>query len=191
MREPVTMNDRTEIPEIHAARLRLRAFRASDAADVRRLAGAFEVADTTQTVPHPYPEGAAEQWIAGLAPAWADGTGIAWAITEKAGSALVGAIGLRLTPEHAMAELGYWIGVPHWRRGYATEAGAAVLAFGFARLGLNRIQARHLVRNPASGRVMVKLGMRHEGRLRQATRKYDRFEDLELYARLAGDPKPG
>lgn len=182
------MIDRTAIAELHTDRLRLRAFDDGDAADVRRLAGAFEIADMTQTVPHPYPEGAAEQWIAGLAPAWADGTGIAWAITTKAQGELVGAIGLRLTPEHAMAELGYWIGVPHWGRGYATEAGAAVLAFGFARLGLNRIQARHLVRNPASGRVMAKLGMRHEGRLRQSVRKHDRFEDLELYARLAGDP---
>jgi RimJ/RimL family protein N-acetyltransferase len=181
------MVDRTAIAELHTERLRLRAFDVGDAADVRRLAGAFEIADTTQTVPHPYPEGAAEQWIGGLAPAWADGTGIAWAITTKSKGELVGAIGLRLTPEHAMAELGYWIGVPHWRCGYATEAGAAVLAFGFARLGLNRIQARHLVRNPASGRVMAKLGMRYEGRLRQAARKHDRFEDLELYARLAAD----
>lgn len=184
------MIDRSSIPDLHSARLRLRAFAAGDAADVRRLAGAFEIADTTQTVPHPYPEGAAERWIAGLAPAWADGAGIAWAITTRDSGKLVGAIGLRLTPEHAMAELGYWIGVPHWRRGYATEAGAAVLAFGFDNLGLNRIQARHLLRNPASGRVMAKLGMRHEGRLRQATCKDGRFEDLELYARLAGDPDP-
>lgn len=184
------MIDRSSIPDLHSARLRLRAFAAGDAADVRRLAGAFEIADTTQTVPHPYPEGAAERWIADLAPAWAAGTGIAWAITARAGGNLIGAIGLRLTPEHASAELGYWVGVPFWNRGYATEAAAAVLAFGFGPLRLNRIQARHLVRNPASGRVMAKLGMRHEGRLRQATCKHDRFEDLDLYARLAGDPEP-
>lgn len=182
------MTDRNAIPELHTERLRLRAFTAGDAADVRRLAGAFEIAGTTQNVPHPYPEGAAEQWIAGLSPAWASGAGITWAIAARDAGELVGAIGLRLTPEHAMAELGYWIGVPHWGRGYATEAGATVLDFGFGTLGLNRIQARHLVRNPASGRVMAKLGMRYEGRLRQAAQKNDRFEDLELYARLAGDP---
>lgn len=184
------MVDPGAIPELICNRLRLRAFAAGDAPDVRRLAGAFEIADTTQTVPHPYPEGAAERWIADLAPAWAAGTGIAWAITMLDGGELVGAIGLRLAPEHALADLGYWVGVPYWNRGYATEAGAAVLAFAFGQLGLNRIQARHLPRNPASGRVMVKLGMQFEGRHRQATRKGDRFEDLDVYARLAADPNP-
>ena len=51
-------------------------------------------------------------------------------------------------------------------------------------MGLNRIYAHHFVRNPASGRVMQKLGMTHEGRLRQHVRKWDAFEDLELYGIL-------
>ena len=90
-----------------------------------------------------------------------------------------------LTPAHAVGELGYWIAVSAWGRGYATEAAGALCDFAFGALDLHRIQARHLMRNPASGRVMQKLGMQREGILRGAVRKWDRFEDLALYAVLA------
>ena len=59
-----------------------------------------------------------------------------------------------------------------------------MLSFGFRQLGLNRIYAGHFTRNPASGRVMQKAGMSYEGRLRQHTKKWDAFEDVEIYAVL-------
>jgi RimJ/RimL family protein N-acetyltransferase len=62
-----------------------------------------------------------------------------------------------------------------------------VLDYGFNTLGLARIHASHFTRNPASGRVMQKLGMRHEGSLRQHVRKRDVFEDLEIYAILRSE----
>ena len=160
-----------------------------DAPTVQALAGAWEIADTTLTVPHPYPSGAAEAWIASQAPAWEAGHRGGFAILST-DDTLVGAIGLALTPAHAVGELGYWIAVPAWGRGYATEAACAVCDFGFGALGLHRIQARHLVRNPASGRVMQKLGMQREGVLRGAVRKWDQFEDLALYAVLAPEWRP-
>ena len=172
-------------PELRTERLVLRPFHMTDAADVQRLAGAFEIADMTKTVPHPYPDGAAEAWIASHAPAWDAGVLATFAIVEPPSGNLVGAVGLAIRPEHALAELGYWIGVPFWNRGYATEASHALLDFGFSVLRLHRIQARHLMRNPASGRVMQKLGMTLEGVLRGAQRKWDRFEDLAMYAVLA------
>ncbi|HKG93136.1 MAG TPA: GNAT family protein [Gemmatimonadaceae bacterium] len=89
--------------------------------------------------------------------------------------------------EHARGELGYWVGAGMWGRGYATEAARAVVSFGFATLGLNRIQARHFLRNPASGRVLQKLGMRCEGMHRQAYRRWGRFEDVAVYAILASE----
>ena len=97
---------------------------------------------------------------------------------------MIGAVGLRIEREDQRAELGYWIGRPYWNQGYCTEAARAVLDFGFEQLGLNRIYASHFTRNPASGRVMQKLGMTHEGRLRQHVRKWDAFEDVEVYAVL-------
>ena len=85
------------------------------------------------------------------------------------------------------AELGYWIGKPYWNSGYATEASRAVLKYGFEVLGLNRIHASHFRRNPASGRIMEKIGMKYEGCLRQHFKKWGKFEDLETYGILRSE----
>lgn len=110
-----------------------------------------------------------------------------YAVTDRDDGNLLGAVGLVLQPAHLSAELGYWIGVPYWGRGYATEAAARVMEYGFSALGLNRIEAHHLAGNPASGRVMRKLGMRYEGTLRQKVRKWGRFEDVVMYGLLAAE----
>ena len=90
-----------------------------------------------------------------------------------------------------MGEIGYWVGLPYWNRGYATEASAALLDFGFDVLGLNRILARHITRNPASGRVMQKVGMEFEGISRQHFLARGQFEDVACYAILSSDgPRP-
>jgi ribosomal-protein-alanine N-acetyltransferase len=88
---------------------------------------------------------------------------------------------------HARAELGYWIGVPHWSRGYATEAAQATVEFAFRRLGLNRVYAYHFTTNPASGRVLQKIGMQLEGTRRRHTRKWGEFLDSDMYAVLRDD----
>lgn len=146
-------------PILTTARLLLRPFDPADARTVRQLAGERAIAGTTLAIPHPYPDGAAEQWIATHAPGYAAGTQATFAITLQAADTLIGAIGLLVTPAHACAELGYWIAVPHWGRGFATAAARAILEFGFEKLRLHRIQANHLTRNPASGRVLAKLAM--------------------------------
>jgi RimJ/RimL family protein N-acetyltransferase len=81
--------------------------------------------------------------------------------------------------------------VPFWNRGYATEASAALIAYGFDELGLNRVLARHITRNPASGRVMSKLGMRPEGVMREHIMKGDEPEDIAIYAILRSDRPDG
>ena len=177
-------------PVLTTRRLVLRPFALDDALAVQVLAGAREVAETTLHIPHPYPAGGAEQWIATHPIMWEAGTGMTSAVVDAGTGVLMGAVGLTLTPAHSRAELGYWLGVPYWNRGYATEAAAALVDFGFTQLGLHRIQAHYLTRNSASGRVMQKLGMRSEGVSRHAVRKNDRFEDLEMYAILA-DEWPG
>ena len=65
-----------------------------------------------------------------------------------------------------------------------------MVRYGFEELGLNRIEARHMTRNPASGRVMAKAGMKLEGTLRQQVLKWDSFEDLVIYGILASDLDP-
>jgi RimJ/RimL family protein N-acetyltransferase len=82
------------------------------------------------------------------------------------------------------AELGYWVGKSYWNHGYCTEAARAVVRFAFEDLGLRRVFAQRYRRNPASGRVMQKAGMRHEGTLRQHAVKWDVVDDIEVYGVL-------
>ena len=171
------------LPSIRTERLLLRGFSPADAARVRELAGSREVASTTLSIPHPYEDGIAEAWIEGHPAAWEAGTRLTLAVASES-DGLLGGISLRLVPEHRHGELGYWIGRPYWGLGCATEAAAAVLAIGFGELGLHRVLARHFPRNPASGRVLRKLGMSHEGTMREHVRRWDRFEDLDCYAIL-------
>jgi [ribosomal protein S5]-alanine N-acetyltransferase len=180
----------TPPPTLRTPRLALRPFTARDAADVRRLAGDRAVADTTLNIPHPYEIELAEAWIATHTGGEQAGTSRVFAITLADTGELVGAIGLTIDRRFDRAELGYWIGPGFWNRGYCTEAARAVVAHGFAALGLHRIHATHLTRNPASGRVMQKVGMTHEGRARDHVRKWDRFEDIERYGILAGEWAP-
>jgi RimJ/RimL family protein N-acetyltransferase len=172
------------LPILETARLVLRPFALGDAAEVQRLAGEFAIADTTLNIPHPYEDGMAEAWIGTHDEAFARGERLTLAVTGRDGGALLGAVTLMFRPAHASAELGYWVGVPYWNRGYATEAAAAMLRHAFATLGLNRVHATHLTRNPASGRVMRKLGMTHEGRRREHYRRWGMFEDVEEYGVL-------
>jgi ribosomal-protein-alanine N-acetyltransferase len=175
-------------PTLTTERLILRPFELSDASTVKRLAGDWAVADTTERIPHPYKDGMAEAWIAGHPQRFIERKECTFAIVLKDNQQVIGAVGLTLSMAHSRGELGYWVGREFWNRGYCTEAARAVVEYGFSVLGLHRIQARHFTRNPASGRVMAKLGMTHEGHLRQHTRKWDVFEDVEVYAVLRGDP---
>lgn len=167
-------------PILRTARLTLRPFTIADAPVVQELASAHEVALNTLMIPHPYPEGAAEQWIAKHEEDFAQQRIHHFAIDD---GRLVGAIGLVLKGD-AIAEIGYWIGVPYWGRGYASEAARAVVGYGFEQCGLRRVFACHFTRNAASGRVLQKTGMRYEGTLRHHLKKWDDYVDLAFYGIL-------
>lgn len=172
-------------PTLETDRLLLRPLSADDAPNVASLAGRREIADTTISVPHPYSDAQARGWIVSNNSLFALGKGVVFGIQLKSDSKLAGAIGLRdVDAEHAQAEMGFWIAVEYWSQGYATEAARALLSFGFLRLGLNRIYAHHMVRNPASGRVLTRIGMKPEGLLRQRVRKWGVFEDVVAMAVL-------
>jgi RimJ/RimL family protein N-acetyltransferase len=167
-------------PTLETQRLVLRPFELADAGDVQRLAGDRAVADTTLTVPHPYGDGMAESWIATHQPKFDAGELSNFAVIRQDSAELIGAIGLVIERRFNRAELGYWIGKAYWGQGYCTEAGRAVVAYGFGTLGLNRIHASYLARNPASGRVMQKLGLLQEGVCRQHVMKWSQYEDVVL-----------
>jgi len=169
---------------LQTERLLLRPFALADAPAVQRLAGERAIADTTLNIPHPYEDGMAEEWIGTHQAKFNAGELANFAVVLRATGELIGAIGLVVSRRFDRAELGYWIGRPYWQQGYCTEAARAVLAYGFTALQLNRIHATHLRRNPASGRVMEKIGMTKEGLLRQHAKKWDRYEDLVQYGIL-------
>lgn len=172
------------IPTLRTSRLVLSPFTLDDALEVQRLAGDAQIAATTVNIPHPYPDGAAERWIARHQTEFFEGHGVVFAIREPRGGAIMGAIGLVIDDDNRRAELGYWIGAPFWRRGICTEAARRVLEYAFTELGLHRIHAHHLAFNVASGRVMQKIGMKREGVLRQHHLKDGVFHDAVIYSIL-------
>jgi RimJ/RimL family protein N-acetyltransferase len=169
---------------ISGNRVLLRTFQLSDAADVQNLAGNRAVADNRRSIPHPYEDGMAEQWISSLAPKINRGELASFAVTRVSRRGLIGAISLRIDREFDRAALSYWIGEPYWGMGYCTEAASLIVKYGFENLQLNRIYATHLPRNPASGRVLQKIGMRLEGQQRQHRKNRGKYEDLVLYGLL-------
>ena len=172
-------------PEFATTRLLLRPLRRDDGPAVEEHVRLREIAEMTLNIPHPYPEGGAAEWIATHEESWKRGEHATFGVFRREDGALVGVIGLAIEGMHSRGELGYWVGMPYWNHGYCTEAARAVVEFAFRRLRLNRLQARHITRNPASGRVMQKLGMIPEGVHRESVLKWGRFEDLAVYALLA------
>jgi len=177
--------------ELTTARLLLRSIASDDVPAITRLAAAREIAATTLRIPHPYRDEDAQTFLTAAEEEYAAGRSISFAAVLLSTGEVCGAIGLHKAEVHNHAELGYWIGVPYWGNGYATEAARAVIAFGFEDLLLHRIFAQVFAGNISSQRVLEKLGMRHEGRFRQHVRKWDRFIDVENYALLADDFRRG
>jgi ribosomal-protein-alanine N-acetyltransferase len=174
-------------PELITEHLLLRPFNLADAPIVQKMAGDEAIASMTLNIPHPYEDGMAEEWIGTHRQSFEAGEEAVFAIVLRDNSTLIGAIGLTTNQEHERAEMGYWIGKPYWGNGYCTEAAREIVKFGFTKLALTRIQATHFAQNPASGRVMQKVGMTYEGCLRQYVKKWGNFIDLKMYAILKAE----
>ncbi len=174
-------------PTLRTSRLLLRNFHLSDAARVSFLAGDFDIAQMVSSIPHPYEEQMAVQWIESHEDQLNSKAALHYAIIQIEQDLLIGAIGLQLDLPNQSAEMGYWIGKPYWNQGFATEAAKAILEVAFVELGLNRVEARHMTKNPASGRVMQKIGMTYEGTLRQSIYRFGNFEDATIYSILRSE----
>ena len=115
-----------------------------------------------------------------------------WAIVPKKLGKPIGSIAVvNMKQEIESAEVGYCLGKAWWHKGIMTEALSAVLCFLLHQVALNRVEARHDVRNPHSGAVMRKCGMQYEGTHRQADRNNQGICDSCVYAILANDGKVG
>jgi RimJ/RimL family protein N-acetyltransferase len=159
-----------------------------DAAVIAELAGDRAVADTTISIPHPLDGPGARAWLQRLAASDALGESLHLAIRRRYEGDVVGVAALReIDRAHEQAELSFWVGRPYWGQGLAGEAVGALITHGFTTLALNRIYAYHMVRNPASARVLDRLGFREEGLLRQRVKKWGVYEDVVVRALLRRD----
>jgi len=164
---------------LETSRLILRPFVSTDAAKVQALAGDKRVSETTLHIPHPYLDGMAEQWISQHLAHWQNQSAVIYAITDKASACLMGTVSL-VDIQGDEAELGYWLGVDYWGKNYATEAARALADFAFSALGINKLTADHLTDNPASGKVMEKIGMTYQHNIQ----KHDRhgcLSNMKVY----------
>ena len=164
-------------PVLETERLVLRAPQLGDAKVIAKLANDRHIAENTARIPHPYDINDAKEYIA-----WAKETRAESAFLITLDDDVIGACGVGL--DDANPEIGYWVGVRYWGQGYATEAAREMLRYGFEDLRLHRIFAYHFKHNPASGRILQKLGMRYEGRQREHFCKWDQFVDSDLYGIL-------
>ena len=146
---------------LETQRLILRAPQADDIPRLVPLIGDFDISKNLSRVPHPYTERDGHEFVAKVTETKrALGHDYAFSILRKADEAYIGMCGIH--PERGW-EMGYWIGKPFWGQGFATEAGARLIAFGFEDLGAERLFAEWFHDNPASGRVLEKLGFQPSG----------------------------
>lgn len=141
-------------------RLTLRPGWPEDAAALTAAIAHEAVAFKLARLPWPYTMDHATEWLNRAA-----GAEIVMHILAHEGAAprLIGAIGIHPDDSHGGHEIGYWLTPDAWGRGYATEAGRAMLDIARYGMGLKRLHSGHFMDNPASGRVLTKLGFRNTG----------------------------
>lgn len=142
--------------KFETARLLLRPLEAGDASSLTALLSDYDVVKNLSRSPYPYCESDAREFLDRIAASRASGEGFTFAIVRKTGGVLMGVFGLDL--KMGRFELGYWLGKSFWGCGYATEAARKVLSFAFRELKVLEVAAGWFYDNPASGRVLEKLG---------------------------------
>jgi ribosomal-protein-alanine N-acetyltransferase len=158
--------------KLETERLVLRPFRDTDADEFARLAGDWAVASMTSDIPYPFSPAQAVGW---LNPARGE---VRFGIEQE--GRLIGGVGYYRRPS-GIAELGFWIGRPWWGYGFATEASLAVVRHGFANPRLPAFSSAHFTDNPASARVLAKLGFEPVGRGRIACAARQRDVEVVTY----------
>jgi RimJ/RimL family protein N-acetyltransferase len=155
---------RDDVFRLETRRLWLRWPRQADGAAILRLAGDKAVAEMSALIPHPYPPDEAERFVLGVRQANADGRGPTLAVTPKGKpGTLIGMVGIEPSRDDGAPHLGYWLGIPSWGQGHATEAARALIDAFFAYTENRELTASARVVNPASRRVLEKCGFAFVG----------------------------
>lgn len=167
-------------------RLIIRDFTIEDAPLFQEYLTDADLTKQTSSMPHPFPEGLALEYIEKYHKLKKEGTAIWLAVTLKETNELIGMVGLMFKPEHKKADVGYLIAKPFWGKGYATEAAKKMVEVGFKEHGLGRISATAFADNPASMRVLEKIGLKHEGTARKDVIKWGQVRYSFLWSLKRG-----
>lgn len=177
----------SSLPSLETQDLILRRPRMKDAADIYAYASDERVARYVLWEPHLSPA-ETRFCLRSLIRRARSGYPSSWVMVLRDSGKVIGTIGfIWYSAENSSAEIGYSLSADYWNRGYATQALQAVTAEAFRSLPLNRLEAQHDLRNPASGRVMEKSGYRQEGILRSRVFNKGEYVDVALYSILRSD----
>ena len=175
------------LPDLETEDLILRKPRIRDAKDIYSYASDPEVARYVLWEPHRSVSDTAS-FIRDLRARIRAGCPSSWVVVLRGTGTVIGTVGfVWYSAENNAAELGYSFSREYWNHGYATQALRAVIDAVFSSLPLNRLEAQHDVRNPASGRVMQKCGLTQEGILRGRILNKGEYVDTALYSILRSD----
>lgn len=178
-----------DIPTIKTDRLILRGIKVGDCFDMFEYARLKEVTRFLTWSPHPDVE-YTKEYLKTLSHHYKLGSFYDWAVIYAEQDKMIGTCGFtRFNLPNNSAEIGYVLNPEYRGRGIAAEAAKSVLRFGFEELGLNRIEARFMVGNDASKRVMEKLGMSYEGVARSSVFAKDSYRDVGCYSILKSEYK--
>ncbi|MDN4492735.1 GNAT family N-acetyltransferase [Ureibacillus aquaedulcis] len=166
---------------ISTNRLLLRLFQESDAYAVATLCNNYNIYKNTLYLPFPYSIEDALSWMKNHIDNYHSNTSYEFAITDRESGELYGAVALSNNVNLGQGELAYWVGEAYWGNGYATEAARAMVQFAFDEKNYHKVFARYFGSNPASGKVMEKIGMKKEGILIDHVKKDERYEDMVYY----------
>ncbi len=173
-----------DLPTLETGRLWLRKMNQGDAQDLFDYASDAEVAKYTTWSTHQSLQDS-QDFLRAVTEQYAMQTIASWGIVHKGDSKLIGTCGfISWSPHHARAEVAYALSRKYWGQGLMPEAVQAVIAFGFRTMQLNRVQAICEIENVASARVMEKVGMTFEGRLREYMFFKEHYRNLKMYSIL-------
>ena len=149
---------------LRTKRFLLRPIESQDAPRFAVLCNDIDIARNTARVPHPYGLADAEAFVKAIKEAFETGQEYAFAVCRE--GEIIACAGT-MPAEKRSCEIGYWVGAEYRRNGVATEIAAAVTQFSFDQLGAETVTAGHFTDNPASGRVLTKLGFLPTGKITQ------------------------
>jgi RimJ/RimL family protein N-acetyltransferase len=169
---------------IETNRLLLRKFKLTDADKVTDVCNNYNIFINTLSLPYPYTKDSAITWIECHEENFENDKFYEFAICDKLTGELYGSMALSNNKKYKNGELAYMIGEPYWNKGFGTEAAQAMIRWAFDHKSYHKVYARYFVSNPASGRIMEKVGMKKEGLLKDQVIKEGQFMDLVYYGMI-------